>query len=153
MGKESNLRKLMFERGSSSFMKYMMDTNICIFILRNKIPEKLRQKLITVKLSEIAISTITLAELELGVQKSHHPEKAEAKLQLFLSPFSVLPFDAKDALVYAKVRADLEQHGTPIGPLDTFIGSHALSNNLTIITNNLNEFCRIKTLKVEDWSR
>ena len=134
-------------------MQYMLDTDICIFILRNKITEKLKQKLINIKFSDVAISAITLAELESGVQKSKNPKKAEAKLQLFLSPFTIVPFETKDTLVYAEVRAFLEKKGTPIvGPLDTFIGSHALANKLTLVTNNTKEFSKIEKLKIEDWT-
>ncbi len=133
-------------------MQYMLDTNICIFVLRNKVTEQLNQKLTSNKFSDIAISAITLAELEVGVQKSYNPEKAEEKLQLFIAPFSILPFEIKDTLVYAQVRNELEINGTPVGPLDTLIASHALSNNLTIITNNVRGFSRIKDLKIEDWT-
>lgn len=134
-------------------MRYMLDTNICIFVLRNKITDKLKRKLKTVDFSNIAISAITVAELELGVQKSSNPEHAETKLQLFLAPLSILPFEMKDTLVYAKVRAALEKKGTPIGPLDTFIASHSLANNLTLVTNNLKEFSQVENLKVEDWMK
>jgi len=132
-------------------MQYMFDTNICIFILRNRITKQLNEKLLIAKYSDIAISAITLAELEVGVQKSYNSQKAEEKLQLFIAPFTILPFEIKDTLFYAKIRADLEKRGIPIGPLDTLIASHALSNNLTIITNNVKEFSRVKGLNVEDW--
>lgn len=133
-------------------MKYMLDTNICIFILRNRITEQLNQKLISTLFSDMVISAITLAELELGVQKSYDPKKAEEKLQLFIAPFEIIPFDIQDTLSYARVRNELEKNGTPIGPLDTLIASHALSHNLTMITNNVREFSRVKELKVEDWT-
>ena len=133
-------------------MQYMLDTNICIFVLRNKLTEQLNQRLISIKLSDIVISAITLAELEVGVQKSYNSVKAEEKLQLFIAPFDILPFEIKDTRIYARVRNELERSGTPIGPLDTLIASHALSNGLTIITNNVREFSRVKGLKVEDWT-
>ena len=133
-------------------MQYMLDTNICIFMLRNKITSKLQEKLLNISLSEISVSVITAAELELGVKKSLDPLRAETKLQHFLAPLNIIPFNSNDTFIYAEVRAELERKGTPIGPLDTFIASHALSRKLTLVTNNIKEFSRVSSLKTEDWT-
>jgi len=134
-------------------MHYMLDTNICIFILRNKITPSLKKKLLDISFPDMCLSAISVAELELSVKKSDNSLQAEAKLQHFLAPLEVLPFDINDTLIYAKVRADLESNGTPIGPLDTIIASHALSRQLTLITNNTKEFSRIPDLIIEDWTQ
>ena len=133
-------------------MQYMLDTNICIFILRNQITSALQKKLLSIPLSSICLSVITVAELELGVKKSSNPTIAEVKLQHFFAPLEIIPFDINDTLVYAEVRAKLESQGLTIDPLDTFIASHALSKQLTLVTNNTKEFSRVKGLAIQDWT-
>jgi tRNA(fMet)-specific endonuclease VapC len=100
---------------------------------------------------DICISSVTLAELRYGVAKSQYQEKNQAALDEFILPLEVARFDEAAALVYGALRASLEKQGTPIGALDTMIGAHALSLNLTLVTNNTKEFNRIVGLKVIDW--
>jgi len=132
-------------------MGYMLDTNICVFILRDRITPGLRSRLLDTPLAEMCLSAVTLAELEFGVERSRDPVQAELKLQSFLAPMDILPFDMNDTLVYAKVRHGLESQGTPIGPLDTLIAAHALSRGLVLATNNTREFSRVPGLQLEDW--
>ena len=99
----------------------------------------------------MAISTITLAELEHGACNSSRPEQNAVALSSLLSIIEVLPFDAKAAQAYGKVRTDLQKAGRIIGPLDMLIAAHAISSNLTLVTNNTKEFTRIKNIKVENW--
>jgi tRNA(fMet)-specific endonuclease VapC len=131
-------------------MKYLLDTNICIALIRKK-PPKILKHLTVLAAGEVGISSITLAELRYGAAKSADEGKNAAALEEFLLPLEIADFDAAAALAYGRVRASLEKAGTPIGPLDTQIGAHALSLGTTLVTNNLREFRRISGLKVEDW--
>lgn len=132
-------------------MKYMLDTNICIFVIRHK-PETVIQRFMEHDPSEICISSITYAELVHGVEKSQAKEKNRIALTLLLSKIQIIPFDSLAAQVYGVVKADLQRQGTPIGPLDTLIASHAKSLDLTLVTNNTREFIRVEGLKLEDWA-
>ena len=131
-------------------MRYLLDTNICIAMIR-KNPPKILKRLAVLAVGEVGISSITLAELRYGATKSADEAKNAAALEEFLLPLEIADFDAAAALSYGRVRASLEKAGTPIGPLDTQIGAHALSLGTTLVTNNLREFRRIPGLKVEDW--
>lgn len=130
--------------------QYLLDTNICVELLRG------RAKHVFLRLREcpeenVAISSITLAELEYGVARTANPEKHAVLLANFCAPLEILPFDQIAATVYGMVRATLEHEGNPIGPLDTLIASHALALQRTVITNNIREFKRVSNLKVENW--
>lgn len=131
-------------------MKVMLDTNTCIAIIKRKPPQVLR-RFNAYKVGEIGISWITLAELEFGVAKSQHQEKNEAALDEFVLPLEIATFNRETARVYGRIRAALENKGTPIGSLDTMIGAHALALGVTLATNNTREFSRIKGLTVVDW--
>ena len=131
-------------------MKYLLDTNICIYIIKRK-PIEVLEKFKQCKVGDIGISTITLSELEYGVQKSGNPEKNKKALQEFLIPIEIIDFDYNASLTYGKVRSYLERKGTPIGALDTLIAAHALSMNIPVVTNNEKEFIRVPYLHVENW--
>lgn len=128
----------------------MLDTNICIYIIKKK-PISVINRLQTFSVSEIAISSITLFELEYGVYKSTQPDKNKLALMEFLSPIEIMPFDDNAAKEYGEIRAVLEKTGTPIGPLDNLIAAHAKALNCILVTNNESEFKRIKNLKIENW--
>lgn len=132
-------------------MRYMLDTNICIYIIKNK-PKKVIIELKRHKPSEICVSAITYAELTHGVEKSMAVEKNRLALALFFSNIEVLDFDIKAAIHYGKIRAYLEKQGTPIGPLDMMIAAHAMSLGYTVVTNNIKEFQRVPDLKLENWT-
>lgn len=131
-------------------MKCLLDTNICIYIIKQKPPEVL-QKFNTYQVGDIGISSITVAELEFGVQKSQRPEQNKQALIQFLLPLTIVSFDDVAASTYGKIRATLEKQGTPIGSLDTLIAAHALSLRVTLITNNVKEFSHVANLKFENW--
>jgi len=131
-------------------MKYLLDTNICIYIIKRK-PLPVFEKLETLQINDVGISAITLAELEYGVSKSAFSEKNKIALIKFLVPLEILPFTEKAAQTYGKIRSYLEKAGSIIGTMDLFIGAHAKSENLVLITNNLREFSRIPNLKIENW--
>lgn len=131
-------------------MKYLLDTNICIYSLKNKPPEVL-ERLRLVGQDEVGISVITALELRQGAEKSQYAEKTHAKLDLFLAPIQIFPFDEEAALIASRIRARLEQKGTPIGDFDSLIAAHAMALDLTLVSNNLREFDRVPGLRTENW--
>ena len=136
-------------------MKYLLDTNICIYIINEK-SEKLLRKFEQYPVYEFGISSITHAELQYGIEKSKNKTKNtnQDALDEFLLPLTILPFHGKKLVTcYGEIRASLESKGKTIGPLDMLIAAHALSLDLTIISNNIKEFSRIPNLKCENWIR
>ncbi len=131
-------------------MKYLIDTNICIYIMNNH-PAKVIKKFKQFDPGEIAISAITVSELQYGVAKSKYREKNQLRLEEFIAPFEILAYDETAATAYGDIRSQLEKCGQPVGPLDFLIAAHALGQDLVLITNNEKEFKRIKNLKVENW--
>ena len=131
-------------------MTYMLDTNICIYAIKNN-PEQVLEKLKQNLSNRICISAITLAELQHGVEKSMNPEKNSMALLQFLSILDILPFDDLAAVEYGKICAYLQKRGTPIGTMDMLIAAHAKTENLIIVTNNVREFERVPDLKIENW--
>jgi tRNA(fMet)-specific endonuclease VapC len=131
-------------------MKFMLDTDICIYAMKHK-PEKVIAALRRNEAKGICLSSVTVAELWFGVNKSGS-RKNELALEQFLSAFELSAFDQKVAKVYGGVREKLESMGKPLGPLDTQIAAHALTLNLTLVTNNVSEFKRVEGLKLENWA-
>lgn len=131
-------------------MRYLLDTNICIYIIKKK-PESVIKKFTKRRPGSVAISSITLSELYYGVVKSSKPNENMIALQEFISPLIVLDFTDQDALFYGKIRVDLERKGKPIGAMDLLIAAIAKSRELVLITNNVREFSRISDLKIENW--
>ena len=128
---------------------FMLDTNTCIFAMKNQ--GKALQHILEHEPEEICISSVTYAELCYGVEKSRLQEQNRLARLLFLSETLVTPQDAKASEEYGLIRAALEQAGTPIGPMDMLIASHAKALGAILITNNLKEFQRVNALPVEDW--
>lgn len=128
----------------------LLDTNICIYIIKKK-PMQVLQRLRSRGIGEVCISSVTLAELEYGVARSLRPRENADALAAFIAPLEVLPFDETAAACYGSIRADLERKGSPIGSLDMLIAAHALSRGLTLVTNNDREFARVTGLVVENW--
>lgn len=116
-------------------MKYMLDTNICIYAIKHKTETVIKNFLLH-EPEEMCILAITYAELMYGVEKSMAIEKNRIALSLFLSPLTILEFQASAAEEYGKVRAELESKGMPIGPMDLLIAGHARSEGLILVTNN-----------------
>lgn len=133
-------------------MKYMLDTNICIYIIKHK-SEAVIQKFVSHDPDEICISAITYAELIYGVEKSQAVDKNRLALSLFLSPITVLEFDSHASEKYGIIRAELEKKGTPIGHMDMLIAGHAKAEKLILVTNNMREFIRVEGLETEDWTQ
>lgn len=131
-------------------MKVLLDTNICIYLIKNRPPE-VRKHFERFLPGDIAISSITVAELQYGVEKSTAKEKNALALEAFLLPLEIAPFDFKSALAYGKIRAELERQGRPIGSLDMLIAAQAIAQDLTLVTHNLKEFARVPGLACETW--
>lgn len=129
---------------------YMLDTNICIEVIRGRGSAAL-DRLRALAIGDAVLSVITVAELEHGAAKSAFPERNRIQLAKFCSPFEILPFDGMAAEVYGGIRADLERDGKSIGPFDTLIAAHALSAGAILVTNNEREFRRVPDLQVENW--
>lgn len=132
-------------------MRYMLDTNICIYAIKN-MPQYVFMRLQGHDPSEICISSITYAELVHGVEKSRAVEKNRLALALLLSNIEIMDFDSSAAEEYGRIRAELERAGTPIGPLDMMIAGHAKSLGYTVVTNNTKEFMCDNGLKIENWA-
>lgn len=132
-------------------MRYMLDTNICIYAIKHK-PEQVFMRLQEHDPIDICISSVTYAELVHGVEKSKAIEKNRVALALLLANIEIMNFDSLAAESYGKIRADLEKAGIPIGPLDMMIAGHAKALGYTVVTNNTKEFARVKGLKLENWS-
>ncbi len=132
-------------------MKYILDTNICIYVIKQK-PAVVIERFRKINISEIAISSITLSELFYGVSKSSKPEQNFMALTQFVAPLEILPFGGEAAQYYGDLRAHLEKQGTPIGSLDMLIAAHALSLTSILVTNNEKEFKRVPNLNIENWA-
>jgi len=130
----------------------MLDTNICIYIIKKK-PEQALGRLKNARISDIGVSSITLSELEYGAAKSSKPEQNRIALVEFLAPLEILSYDDMAAQEYGRIRASLERQGTPIGSMDMLIAGHACSLNCTLVTNNEREFSRVPNLKIENWTK
>lgn len=130
-------------------MLYMLDTDISIYVIKNRPPE-LRDRFDRF-FGEIAISVITLGELYFGAEKSLRRTQNMAAIEGYIAQLQVLPFSAAAAAHFGELRAVLNRAGTPIGPFDLLIGAHARSEGLTLVTNNVREFARLPGLLVENW--
>jgi tRNA(fMet)-specific endonuclease VapC len=129
---------------------FLLDTNICIYLIKKK-PERLLHRLKKDEHLISGISSITLSELEYGVQKSGYTEQNALNLLRFLVQFNVVAFDEAAAREYGLIRASLEKQGRVIGNMDMLIGAHARALGCILVTNNEKEFKRIEGLKVENW--
>jgi len=132
-------------------MKLLLDTNICIYIIKQQPPAVL-ERFLEYQIGDIGISSVTLSELRYGVAKSTHREKNAKALDEFIIPLEVLPYDEAAAHVYGDIRATLEKAGTPIGSMDLLIAAHAVSLGIPLVTNNTREFSRVPSLNIVDWT-
>lgn len=130
-------------------LKYMLDTNIAIYVIKRRPLEALAT--FNQHAGQLSISSITLAELLHGVEKSVKPDHNLRQVEDFISRLSVLEYCNKAAAHYGEIRADLERKGKPIGVNDLHIAGHARSEGLTLVTNNLKEFERVEALRLENW--
>jgi len=138
------------ERGERR-LRRLLDTNVCIHIIGRR-PQSVLRRFEDYGIGEVGVSSVTVAELRYGAEKSSRPEQNLEALGRFLLPLEILAFGEGAAASYGRVRAALEKAGTPIGPLDTLIAAHAVSVGVTLVTNNTREFRRVPDLEVEDWT-
>lgn len=131
-------------------IKYLLDTNICIYLINGQYPEVLA-RLLQCQPEEVALSSITVFELQYGINKSKRKEENQLSLLKFLAPFEILDFNEEAAGIAGRIRADLEGEGQPIGPYDLLLAAQALKENLILVTHNWREFERISDLALEDW--
>jgi len=132
-------------------MKLMLDTNICIYLIKQQ-PASVLKRFLEYQVGDIGISSITLSELRYGVAKSKHREKNAKALDGFIIPLDIASFDEEAALAYGEIRANLERSGTLIGAMDMLIAAHAVSLRVSLVTNNTREFSRVPGLDVLDWT-
>ncbi len=130
-------------------LRYLLDTDICIYVTKSR-PPHLRARFNGVE-GQLAISSITLAELNYGAENSARPTDNLLVIEQFAARMAVLPFAEKAAAHYGQIRAELIRAGQPVGPFDMLIGAHARSEGLVLVTNNLREFQKISGLRVENW--
>lgn len=131
-------------------MRYLLDTNICIYLIKKRPPEVL-ERFKQHSPQDVAISTITLFELQYGVEKSQYRQSSRNALAKFLSSLDLVDLDRASAIEAATIRAQLEREGIPIGPYDLLIAGLARSRNMTLVTNNTKEFERVVGLDLENW--
>lgn len=128
----------------------LLDTNICIYFL-NRTSKKLIDNFKRLSPAEIKLSSITVAELYYGADKSKARIKNRKIAEQFVSTFQIIPFDSSCCNNYSKIRNSLEKSGKPIDPMDMLIASICLANNFILVTNNTKEFKRVSGLKMENW--
>ncbi|BAZ85456.1 type II toxin-antitoxin system VapC family toxin [Dolichospermum compactum] len=128
---------------------YVLDTNTLIYYFKGQ--GRVAQNLVNVSAQEISIPTIVLFELQVGIAKSNSPAKRTQQLQELLSRVNLVLFDREAALAAAKIRAELEQQGTPIGQMDVLIAGTAIALQSTLVTHNIKEFSRVSGLTIVDW--
>ena len=131
-------------------MRYMLDTNIGIYLINHR-PPHVRARFDAHPVGDIGVSAITAMELAFGVEKSGSERNRQA-LETFLLPLEIAPFEHTAIGHYARIRHQLEQRGTPIGPYDLQIAAHARALGCTLVTNNVREFERVDALVIENWA-
>ncbi|MDY6940595.1 MAG: type II toxin-antitoxin system VapC family toxin [Cyanobacteriota bacterium] len=131
-------------------MKFLLDTNICIYIIKQK-PPKVFDRFRELSPTDIGISSITIAELEYSAYKSQRLAQNRSALMQFLIPLEIVPFDERATQTYGQIRAELEKTGIVIGSMDMLITSQAIALELTLVTNNVQELSRIPGLTWENW--
>ncbi len=131
---------------------YLLDTNICIYAIKQK-HEKLLVLLKKKSDEGLFISSLTVAELEFGVQNSRQVDRNRIALLKFLSYFNILNFDGSDAIEYGRIKTELRKRGQIIGQIDLLLAAQAMNREMTLVTNNMKEFQRVRDLNIEDWSQ
>lgn len=133
-------------------MLYMLDTDICAFIARQRSP-RVTKRFQSHRKGDLAMSVVTFGELRVGAEKSDRYPRSLKALELFVQVVPVIPMDPEVASFYGRVRSDLEKRGQIIGANDLWIASHCLQLGLTLVTNNEREFRRIPNLPIENWTK
>jgi len=132
-------------------MEFLLDTDSCVYVLSGREP-RVSRRLQAIRDSDVAISTVTRAEMYSGAARSDRPTPTRAEQDRFFARFASLPFDDAAADVYGRIDGLLKSRGMSIGPLDTQIAAIALVHNLTLVTHNIQHFDRVPNLTIEDWT-
>ena len=130
---------------------YLLDTNICIYLMKGTYPA-LSRKILSIHPQELAVSAVTVYELEYGAAKSGWQEKTRQNLRIFLSAFQVIPFAEEDAIAAGAIRAYLQKQGRPIGAYDLQIAAQGVARGFPVVTHNVAEFSRVPGIQIEDWT-
>jgi tRNA(fMet)-specific endonuclease VapC len=133
-------------------MRYLLDTNVCVDYLTGRYP-RVTRRIQQAEPDDVCVSSVAVAELRYGAEKSARPQQNHERLDIFLREVACVDFDSNAASVYGRIRARLEKKGVVIGPYDLQIGAHALSLGLVLVSDNVREFRRVSGLKVENWRR
>jgi tRNA(fMet)-specific endonuclease VapC len=131
-------------------MRFVLDTNACVDYLTGRYP-RVVARIQGSSPEDLCLTSVVVAELRYGADHSARRRTNHARIDALLDEIECLDFDLRAAAIYGRVRAGLERVGTPIGPNDMLIAAHALSRGLSVVTDNVREFARVKGLKVEDW--
>jgi tRNA(fMet)-specific endonuclease VapC len=131
-------------------MRYLLDTNICVYLIKKR-PSEVLKRFRQHSPQDVTISTITIFELQYGVEKSRYRQRSEDALAKFLLPLNLINLDRSSAIEAATIRAQLEKEGVPIGPYDLLIAGLARSRGMTLVTSNTKEFERVVDLRLENW--
>ena len=132
-------------------VRYLLDTNICIYIAKRRPPE-VAGRFERLSPGQVGMSMLTYGELLFGAEKSQHPQPATQRLEPFVELVPVLELPANSPRHYARIRAELERAGAPIGANDLWIAAHAMAANLILVSNNLKELGRVSGLRSENWA-
>ncbi len=133
-------------------MKYLLDTNVCVDYLNGRFPKVIR-RIQECSPEDLCVSSVAVAELRYGAEKSAYRQRNHERLDIFLADVRCVDFDANAALVYGRIRTALERRGTIIGPYDLQIAAHAVSLAVVLVSDNVREFRRVRGLRVADWRR
>lgn len=131
-------------------MKYFLDTNICIYLLKQD-PFSVIKRFLQHEVDDIGVSSIVVSELQYGVEKSQHKARNQSGLDILLAPLTIVSYGHEAARHYGEIRASLERSGQMIGREDALIAAHARSAEVVLVTNNEREFQRVPGLKIENW--
>lgn len=131
-------------------MRYLLDTNACVDYLTGRHP-KLTQRIVRSSPEDLCTSTVVIAELRYGAERSEHVRRNHERIDVLSRELSCFPFDDDAAHAYGRIRRELETRGEPIGPYDMMIAAHAVSRKLTLVTDNVREFRRVRRLRVTNW--
>jgi tRNA(fMet)-specific endonuclease VapC len=131
-------------------MRYLLDTNVCVDILSQRYPA-VAERLQRCSPADLCISSVVVAELRYGADKSQRSAENHRRIDLLLGDIPCFDFDPNAASVYGRIRTDLEKRGEPIGPYDLMIAAHALSLRLTLVSDNVKEFKRVRGLQIDNW--
>ena len=131
---------------------FLLDTDTCIYVI-NTMSASVVRAITRLEPGQVKLSAVSLAELEVGASKSRRREENRNALLRFAAAFDIVPFDDRDVEAYGLIRAGLERRGHVIGPYDLQIAAQAITRDLVLVTNNVEEFRRVPGLRIENWAR